>query len=738
MEHTYGWWGKVLWVDLRSQTSWVEDISEKCETFIGCRGLAIDFAWRYMKPGTGAYDEENLLMYFNGPVCGTPVLGGGRSYFFGVGAQSYPEMYTRSSIGGRVGEASKRCGFDGYIFKGKSEKPAVVEITEEGASFHNGAPYWGRFSVDTQKLLKKRFGEDAESCVIGPAGENRVRIAGIFSDRDNAAAQAGFGAVMGDKKLKAIVFHGHKATRVKDLPTIVRLRDDCMRLKAIPKAANKPLAAIGYGAQTVGDHDLGENAVLKTQDVIEDRVEAAYITEKGNTCVACGVPCHLSTFSFVKGTQGQWHKTLDTTNSTKCIAPLVYGWTAKCEMEYDWLMNELGRPYRWPMNFRTGAEVAWYINNMGLNSWELIQIFMWLTELECRGEDMDKLTGIHWDVDDPTLLPHLTEMLCYREGFGDKMAEGTARLGEELGGRYLQCSDHALHGMNAHSLGTCCWFGLKYPDWIVPALLDATGTRDPMSDSGHKYCDFGGRRTPFKRLPELAKAYYYGAEHTIDPDPALYGKIPDKEFFDLGYLDKEYAAKKQEIRGVIMGVGVFCDTLYPQTLAPGMEETGYHGDWEMESKLLTAVTGVDYTEERLEKTALMIWNMERAYSCLDIGRTRDYDMYIIHCHDARGGDWTRGIKIDARRFGQLLDRYYALEGWDEDGIPTAQTLKAFGLSRINAQISSYREQCKMRRQTHPRYEDVPANLAVRGTPEFEQGREYNSSVDCGRFAKQAL
>ena len=208
--------------------------------------------------------------------------------------------------------------------------------------------------------------------------------------------------------------------------------------------------------------------------------------------------------------------------------------------------------------------------------------------------------------------------------------------------------------MNAHSLGTCCWFGLKFPDWVVPALLDATGTRDPMSDSGHKYCDFGGRRIPFKRLPELAKAYYYGAEHTIGPDPALYGKIPDEEFFNLGYLDKEYAAKKQEIRGVIMGVGVFCDTLYPQTLAPGLEETGYHGDWEMEPKLLTAVTGVAYTEERLEQVAFKIRNMERAYSCLDIGRTRDYDMYIVHCHDARGGDWTRGIKIDARRFGQLL------------------------------------------------------------------------------------
>ena len=733
MDFKYAWWGKVLWVDLREQRFWVEDISDKCQDLIGCRGIAIDFAWRYLKPGTGAFDEENLLMYFNGPVTGTPVLGGGRSYFFGVGAQSFPEMYTRSSIGGRVGEASKKTGFDGVIIKGKSEKPVIVEVTEEGAVFHDGTGYWGRYAVDTQKLLKKRFGEDTEACVIGPAGEHKVRLAGIFNDLDNTAAQAGFGAVMGDKNLKAIVFNGRKAVRVADLETIIKLRDDNMRLKTIPKAPVEPFAAVGYGTPSVGEHEF-KDGVLKKDNLFEN-VEASEITQKGNTCVACGVPCHLTTFSFVRGGRGVWHKTLDTTNSSKCVAPFVYGWTAKCEKELDWLEKELGRDYRWPMNFRSGSEIMWYVNNMGLNTWDLVALFLWLSELEAAGEDMDKLTGLHWDVDDPALLPHLVEMLSLREGFGNVLAEGSARAAEYLGGHYLEHSDHALHGMNAHSLGTVSWYNLKYPYWVASALMHATGTRDPNSDEGHKYYDFGGRRIPFLRLPELAKQYYYGAEHTIDPDPDLYGKIPDDEFFDLGYIDKEYAVKKQEIRGVIMGVGVFCDTLYPQTLAPGMPETGYHGDWEMESKLLTAVTGETFTEERLEQTALKIWNMERAYSMLDIGRSRDYDMYIVHCHDARDGDWTRGIKIDPFRFGKLLDRYYELEGWDEDGMPTEETLHSYGLDEINERVKAYREELKERRKTEPRYEENPANLAKRGSEAFEEGRKYTYSVDCGRFLK---
>lgn len=733
MKHNYGWTGKVLWVDLKEQTSYVEDILDLCEDYIGCRGIAIQYAWKYLKPGTGAFDEENLLMYFTGPVAGTPVLGGGRSYFFGVGAQSYPEMYTRSSIGGRCGEALKKCGLDGVIFKGKSDKPVVVEINDTGAVFHNGEKYWGKFATDTQRMLKQTFGQDAEACTIGPAGENKVRLAGIFNDLDNTAAQAGFGAVMGDKKLKAFVMNGHQAVKVADLKTIVELRDANMRLKTIPKAPVEDLEYAGYHNPNLSNYDFKGTNNLPLSKHRDQLGEMTYITQKGNSCVACGVPCHLTTYEYVRGAKGRWHKNMETNHSMKCVAPLLYGWTARCEMELEWLQKELGRVYRWPMDFRRGSELGWYLNNMGLNSWDLVALFQWLTELEARGEDMDTLTGIHWDMDDPALMPHLCEMMCYREGFGNIMAEGSARAAEMLGGHYLQASDHALHGMNAHSLGTCSWYNLKFPYWVAPALMWAVGVRDPMSDEGHKYCDFGGRRIPFKRLPELAKGYYYGAEHTIDPDPDLYGKIPDEEFFDLGYADKEYAVKKQEIRGVIMGCGVFCDTLYPQTLAPGEPENGYHGDWEMESKLLTAVTGVHYDEERLEKISTRIWNMERAYSVLDIQRTRDYDMYITHCHDARGGDWTRGIKIDPQRFGKLLDRYYALMGWDADGIPTEETLLALELPEMNEAIKDFRAACAKRRAGKEKYEDIPSNLACRGSREFDEGRSFCSSVDCERF-----
>lgn len=156
--------------------------------------------------------------------------------------------------------------------------------------------------------------------------------------------------------------------------------------------------------------------------------------------------------------------------------------------------------------------------------------------------------------------------------------------------------------------------------------------------------------------------------------------------------DKEYIARKQEMRGVIMGCGVFCDTLYPQTLAPVDPDNGYRGDWEMEAKLMTAVTGVKYSDARLEKLSERIWNMERCYSIMEINRTREYDMKVIHCHDSRDGDWTTGTKIDPERFGQLLDRYYKLMGWDENGIPTEEKLLELNLPECNEAMKSHRAQ----------------------------------------------
>lgn len=156
----YGWNGKMLLIDVAAQTSEVLDISELCDEYIGCRGIAAKLVEEYGHPGVGAYDDDNDLIYMVGPCCGTPVLAGSRGYFFGVGPQCYPEHWTRSSIGGRANLGMKQCGVDGIILKHKSKEPVVIEVTDdtkEPVHFYDGTPYWGALSVDTQKMMKQKF-----------------------------------------------------------------------------------------------------------------------------------------------------------------------------------------------------------------------------------------------------------------------------------------------------------------------------------------------------------------------------------------------------------------------------------------------------------------------------------------------------------------------------------------------------------------------------------------------------
>jgi len=87
----YGWKGKMLWIDLAAKTGKDLDISDLCEKYIGGRGIASKLAWDYIKPGTGAFDDGNLLMFMNGPVAGSLLPGAGRGYVFAVAPQSYPE-----------------------------------------------------------------------------------------------------------------------------------------------------------------------------------------------------------------------------------------------------------------------------------------------------------------------------------------------------------------------------------------------------------------------------------------------------------------------------------------------------------------------------------------------------------------------------------------------------------------------------------------------------------------------
>ena len=689
----YGWRGKVLWVDLAAKESRELDISDMCENYLGARGFASELAWKYLKPGTGAYDDENLLMFFNGPCTGTLAPGTGKGYVFGVGPQTYPEHFTRSSIGGRWANSLKACGYDGIILENKCPDKVILEVKEDGVEFHDASRYWGHDTQDTQYMLRNEFGELTDAVVIGQAGEEKIRFATILNLYNNVAGQGGFGAVMGDKQVKAIMFKGSVPVPVPDLKKIMDLRKHVFHLTPVEHGPVSERDSIGLFMNTQID--------VKEQKKKGDTTE---LHAGVNPCVGCGFGGQVCTGGQPVVFQ---YKNVPPTYSAsalngviKCVELMAWGWNAETELDKTWIKTGTGRTYRWPVNFRAGTELADMWNRFGLNGWEMTSFMMWFSELETIGVDVSKLIGIEYDVDDDTLWQRILVRIMKGEGFGMDMREGIARLGAKLGSPYREYSTHTINGYTDHGLGTHCYINLQYPYWIVNALLAATDVRDPLSDCGHRYYELCSKTFSYmdsdtSAFDKIARELW-GHELTIGPSAELRkvngGTMEEDEFDDLAYSWKEQPTLQIQNRSIVIGSGVFCDGVYPRYKSEGSEKfkTGDPaGDMDLEAKVLSAVTGIDYTTEKLEKIGERIFNVERCYNVLEWNRDKAFDMTICDNIQPRG-DWTTGKRIDKKRFSDLLGRYYTLRGWDENGVPTEEKLLELGLVECNEQMKAYR------------------------------------------------
>jgi len=200
-----------------------------------------------------------------------------------------------------------------------------------------------------------------------------------------------------------------------------------------------------------------------------------------------------------------------------------------------------------------------------------------------------------------------------------------------------------------------------------------------MSDTGHKYCvDLA--LYPEENKAEKVALEFYSARNTLAPRPSQIpdGDIPD-ELLDLAYSDKEKVTIRHQNRAVVNGSLILCDGAFPMVLSPVRPDR--FGDTAMEAKLLEAVTGFEIEETELDKMGEALFNLERAISIRE-GRTKEDDLSIAPALVA-SGDWTRGIKLDERRYKALVRRYYAERGWDpETGKPLRDKLLELGLSDV--------------------------------------------------------
>jgi aldehyde:ferredoxin oxidoreductase len=206
--------GKVLWVDLSSQTFTEEQIPDSVyREYLSGIGLAAYLLYDRIPAGADPLGPENILGFVSGLLTGTPSLFSGR--WMAVGTSPLTGTWGDANCGGYFSLSIKQCGYDGIFFTGISDHPVYLLIGPTGPELRDASELWGKDTAETETLLRERHGKGHKPGVvcIGPAGEHLSRIAGIVHDHGRMAARSGLGGVMGSKNLKALVLTGSKQVR---------------------------------------------------------------------------------------------------------------------------------------------------------------------------------------------------------------------------------------------------------------------------------------------------------------------------------------------------------------------------------------------------------------------------------------------------------------------------------------------------------------------------------------------
>lgn len=235
----FGFWGKLLDIDLSKGVTRVVDVPEEVfKKFIGGRGLATWVLWRELGSRWELIDPlspENLLLILTGPLTG---------YYPGIkivvsGKSPQSNGVVGSTLSSELGVELKSAGYDGLVLRGVSRSPVYIYVDDAGVQIRDATPLWGLGGLKLVKELNRLLYEDVRVergldtlpsyIYIGPAGENLVRTSVVMSKLAHAAGYGGYGAVMGSKKVKAIVAKGYgPLPKVSDESGFIKLRKEVL------------------------------------------------------------------------------------------------------------------------------------------------------------------------------------------------------------------------------------------------------------------------------------------------------------------------------------------------------------------------------------------------------------------------------------------------------------------------------------------------------------------------------
>ncbi len=440
-----GFVGKLLHVNLSTNEISDEILDEKiAENFLGAAGYSCRYLYNKLNTDTNPLSPENILMFMTGPFCGSNIPTSGR---FTVCAKSpYTGLWGESNCGGFFGPELKKAGYDGIVFRGASDNPVYLEIKEGGIEIKDATNLWGKGTLETTEILKNTIDNLARVACIGPAGENLVKYATIASE-EKAAGRTGMGAVMGSKKLKAIIIKGKKKNYEAADPEGFKE----ISKKTIDFVKNSFMTTMMSNLGTGGALDMynvqGELPIKYwTQAQWDDsyNISGATASEKIYTrsypCFACPIGCakKAEVKEGVYKTNGEVESPEYETLAG--FGSMILNSNLESIVHANYLCNDLGID---TISGSSAIAFIYYLFNKG----------------KINSNDIDGLSP-KWG--DPSSMLKLIQKIAKREGIGDLLAEGSNAIGKKF--NISQDEIATVYGMEVpyHDLRSCFGMAVTY------------------------------------------------------------------------------------------------------------------------------------------------------------------------------------------------------------------------------------------------------------------------------------
>uniref|UniRef100_C6E1V9 Aldehyde ferredoxin oxidoreductase n=1 Tax=Geobacter sp. (strain M21) TaxID=443144 RepID=C6E1V9_GEOSM len=634
--------GYVLEVDLtKGNIERVATDPKDTELYLGGLGTNAKLLWDRVPADVDAFSPENLLIFAAGLLCGTPATGCNRTIVSTISPQT--KLMAFSMMGGFWAPELKYAGYDKVVLRGKSPKLVYLYINNDKVEIRDASHLKGKGAIETAELIKKELNEPrAQVAAIGLAGENRVFYASIEQGR-SSASRGGIGAVMGDKGVKAVVVRGTKDLCVAkpeefndlcgEVLDYIKHRED----NPIPDVM--PILA-GLGSpQEMKVHDEKwhtenfnwGNARTRRKDFWTDEVSHAWeeTMDKARTrlisCFNCPMKCG-ATISM-EGLP---------TYMMKCFTKLTYTMAAFSDLDF-------------------GLRMAQKATEYGLDGFSTPQVMAFAMELLEKGIlKQSDFPGMPEEND--AKFFYLLDLIVNRQGIGDILAEGTYWAAQKIGNG---AEEYAHNNIKKHEQ-----LPLKL-SMLNPIyyLMYCTGEKINITQIEGQF--------PQAPYPTVEQREEFVKDWV---------QVPDDKFKEI-FLQWEPRGEKsmphfptvdmccdivdwQEMMHYIDDALGQCAGLSSFPLKPPYHIHNY-------PKFISAGAGIEMDKDKLMKAAKRYRTLVRAFNIRRGMRRVDEQPPANH--------WKNRFPELEK---DLLDSYYKLKGWNEDGIPTKETLEELGLGYV--------------------------------------------------------